>query len=88
MTKTNSIKLKKGEYVVCAYAESAAGPGWVNSLIVVVVENQNRELRLERIQPNQWGASPELRALYGVSSVVHEKMTVLVSGLLSGDKGK
>lgn len=66
----------KDDHVVCAYAEPCAGPGWVNAPIWVIVQDGDKKLRKECIQPDQ--QTPEMRALYGVSTASHEAMTEAV----------
>lgn len=63
--------------IVTAYAEYASGPGWVNRPIWVIVRGADMALREECIQPEDH--TPELLALFDVSSAVQVAMTAAVS---------
>lgn len=67
------LKIKKGCYVVAAYAESAAGPGWANSPIWIIVQDENKKLIMECVQPED--QTSEMRLLYSVSQAAHLAMT-------------
>ena len=66
------FKLKDHEYIHTAYAESAAGPGWGNSPIWVVIQNMNGGIRIECIQPGD--QTQEMYILYGTSQASHLAM--------------
>lgn len=61
------------KYIITAFAESAAGPGWANSPVWVVVKDGNGQIGLECIQPSEQTA--EIATLYSVSSAAHWSMT-------------
>lgn len=64
---------KKGDHVVTAFAEPAAGPGWANSPVWVIVRGQDGALRQECLQPEEQSAA--MRALYTVSAAAQAAMT-------------
>ena len=66
-------KLKRGESIVTAYAESAAGPGWANTPIWLVVRDANQSLRMECIQPSEHTAA--MHTLYKLSQAAHQAMS-------------
>jgi hypothetical protein len=74
------VKLDAEETIVTAFAESAAGPGWGNSPVWVVVRARDHALRLECLQPDE--QNREIRVLYGVSAATHAAMTKQVESLL------
>src|SRR5438552_91090 len=45
--------LADDDAIVTAYAESAAGPGWANSPIWVIVRRRDGNLRMECLQPDE-----------------------------------
>jgi hypothetical protein len=59
--------------VVTAYAEPAAGPGWANAPLWVIVEDVHRKMRMECIQPED--QTKEIRMLYSISHNVHAVLT-------------
>jgi hypothetical protein len=64
--------ISKTDTIVCAYAERAAGPGWANSPLWVIVRNEDGKLRQEVLQPDE--QSREVVALYSISEAVHHAM--------------
>lgn len=77
-----SPSLRPGEHVVCAFAERAAGPGWANAPIWVIVRDVNGEMRLECLQPIE--QTNEMLVLYNVSNEVHGLMKSLAEKALKG----
>jgi len=67
------MRLKKGCHIITAFAESAAGPGWANSPIWIVVQDENKKIQMECIQPEE--QTPEMRLLYAISQAAHFSMT-------------
>ena len=65
----------KGQ-IVTAYAEGAAGPGWANSPIWVIVRGLDGSLRQECIQPSE--QTRDMVTLYGVSQAAHAGMCAAV----------
>lgn len=59
-------------HVVTAYAERAAGPGWANSPIWVIVRDGDKRLHQICIQPEERTA--HLHYLYDVSAASHAAM--------------
>ena len=75
------MKLAETDYIVTAYAESAAGPGWANQPVWVVVRSQlDGSVRIECLQPNE--QSGEIQGLYAVSQAAHGSMTRAVRTML------
>lgn len=64
------------EYIVTAYGENAAGPGWSNQPLWVILRNSDGRLRQIAIQPEQ--QTPEMIALYAISNVVHRQISAAV----------
>lgn len=71
----------KTEKVVTAFAEYAAGPGWANRPIWVIVRGADQRLREECIQPEDQTA--EMHALFRVSNAAHEAMTSAVESAVA-----
>lgn len=62
-------RLSEWEYIVTAYAEPAAGPGWANSLVYVVIgDKQTGKTREECLQPDE--QTDAMRTLYGIAAQV------------------
>lgn len=70
------MKLKRGEYIITAFAQSAAGPGWANTPLWVIVKGVGGSIREECIQPDE--RSADMSTLYTVSETVHNAMTSAV----------
>lgn len=62
-------KLREGDQVICAYAQPAAGPGWANQPLWVIVQGADRTLRRECLQPEE--QSESLRLIYRTSAEIH-----------------
>ena len=78
-TKRNASwrpRLKVGEYIVTAYAERAAGPGWGNAPIWVIVRGVDGRLREECLQPKE--QSDPMRWLYASNEAAHVSMKAAV----------
>jgi len=60
--------LRPGDCILTAYAQPAAGPGWTNRPLWVIVQNADMSLRRECIQPEEQTA--EMALLYNVSATV------------------
>jgi hypothetical protein len=69
--------IDKTETIVTAYAEYAAGPGWANRPIWVIVRDQNQKLREVCLQPEHQTA--DMLALFRVSNAAHLAMTGAVT---------
>jgi hypothetical protein len=66
------------EYVVVAWAEPVSGPGWANSPIRAIVQEQyGGHMRQVWLQPNEQTA--EMLTLYGVNAASTGQMTRLVA---------
>lgn len=81
-TKTKeALGLSEHDHVVAAYAESAAGPGWGNRPIWVLIRNGGLDgsHRMECIQPAD--QTSEMVTLYTVSA--HSAMTGAVRKAVS-----
>lgn len=77
--------LAPGEYVVTAWAEAAAGPGWSNAPLWVLVGAPlitQKGYRIECLQPDEQTAA--MVTLYGISAQVHESMRASAASLLEG----
>lgn len=69
--------IKKSDHIVTAFAERAAGPGWANAPIQVVVMNADKKLRIEWLQPSE--QTREMITLYSISEAVHLEMRAAVT---------
>lgn len=76
--------IKKDDYIVTAYAQRAAGPGWANSPLWVIVRDSGHKMREECLQPRE--QSPEIWALYHISEAVHNAMIHAVRQTLAKKK--
>jgi hypothetical protein len=76
--------IKKGEAIVTAFAEYAAGPGWSNRPLWVIVRDADKRLREECIQPSEQTA--EMHALFRVSNAAHLAMSGAVETWLATAK--
>jgi hypothetical protein len=74
-------RLAKHETVLTAYAERASGPGWSNTVVVVIVIDGDGELRREWLQPEE--QTEAMRLMYTVAAEAHALMTNEASRLLS-----
>jgi hypothetical protein len=65
--------------VVTVYAQPAGGPGWSNVPLYIVMEDLDRTARggkrlyIECIQPKYHTSL--IRALYAISSILHDQLT-------------
>ena len=71
----------KTEKIVTAFAEYAAGPGWANRPLWVIVRGADQRLREECIQPEDQTA--EMHALFRVSNAAHEAMRSAVESAVA-----
>ena len=70
-------RLKRTEHVVTAWAASAAGPGWANSPVWVLIRDMaDGSHRTECLQPDE--QTDEIRLLYQFSALAHCQMTAAV----------
>ena len=58
--------IAKTDHIVTAWATLAAGPGWSNSPVWVLLRDGGGKLRVECIQPK--GHTIDMAALFGVSA--------------------
>lgn len=79
------MKLKKGEYVVTAWAESPSGPGWSNSLVWVIVASPGGGvLRREAMQPGD--LTGDMWTLFEVNKAAARAMTAAVERALGAKR--
>lgn len=64
---------KQKRFVVTAFAEPCAGPGWANSPVWVILSDEEGRLYRECIQPDDQSAV--MRTLYSVSASTHVQMS-------------
>jgi hypothetical protein len=74
----------KNETIVTAFAEYAAGPGWANRPLWVIVRGTDHKLREECIQPEDQTA--DMHALFRVSNAAHMAMTGAVGAWVASAK--
>lgn len=71
------MKLWKHDHVLTAYAEPAAGPGWANApLWLIIRDARDGSLRRECLQPDE--QTSEMRTLYPVCAAAHLSMLAAV----------
>lgn len=63
------MNLKDGDFIVTAYAESCAGPGWANTPVWIIVQDKEGKLRKECLQPDEQNET--MRTLYYISEEAH-----------------
>lgn len=76
------IRLKKDESIVTAFAEPCSGPGWANSLVVVIVRGADRKPREEYLQPEQH--TRDMATMFAVSDIAHRTMMREAKRVLRG----
>ena len=74
-------KLNQGDTIITAYAQSAAGPGWSNTPLYVIVRDQNHNLREICLQPEE--QTREMALLYGISQNIHYSLVGILSKYLN-----
>jgi hypothetical protein len=74
----------KTEKIVTAFAEYAAGPGWANRPLWVIVRGADLRIREECIQPQNQTA--EMHALFRVSNAAHEAMKSAVEAAVEAKR--
>lgn len=78
MAKVKKILgIAKGDRVLCAYAQRAAGPGWANSPLWVVIRKADGSLSEECIQPEERTAA--MHWLYDVLESAHVSMVTAIN---------
>ena len=80
------MNLKPGDSIVTAYAESAAGPGWANSPVWVIVRDGDGKLRQECLQPDE--QSRDMALLYRMSAEIHGTMRRLAAERMGMKDGR
>lgn len=75
-TKTAPFHWEEGDRILHAWADPAAGPGWSNSPVCVLVIDGNKQPRIEYLQPSEQTNS--MVTLYSISAAAHEAMTAEV----------
>lgn len=68
-----ALNLGKHDAIVVAWAESAAGPGWANRPLWVIVLDGDGELRRECLQPDEQPEAAQL--LYAINEATTAAMT-------------
>lgn len=76
------LRLSKHDRIVTAYAQHAAGPGWANSPLWVIVRDGDGKLREECIQPEE--RTPALHWLYDVAAASHRSLMDAMQQAISG----
>lgn len=79
------MKLGKDDYIITAYPELAAGPGWANSPVWVIVKNRMTAIiREECIQPDEF--SRDMYVLFKPAVAAHETFLSVVKDLLTSKR--
>lgn len=67
-------RISPDEYVVTAWAETAAGPGWSNSLVLALVcKRGTTDYRIEYLQPDE--QTKEMCVLFSTVAAATAAMT-------------
>jgi hypothetical protein len=74
--------IAKTDTIITAFASPAAGPGWANSPVWIVVRSQDGSYREVCLQPEE--QSPEMLALYDVSATVNRSMIAAACRICGG----
>lgn len=83
--KFKQVAARVGDkHVVCAFAETAAGPGWANRPIWVILRDRNGDLSQECIQPDQ--QTHAMALLFKASNAMHVEMTHAVRAALAAEQ--
>lgn len=77
------LKLTDREVIVTAYAEDAAGPGWANLPIWIIIKGDDG-IRVECLQPDE--QTREMLILYDTSQAVHLAMKHAVTRALQPER--
>lgn len=75
--------------VVCAWAETASGPGWSNAPLWAIIRHTDGSLEMVVIQPDE--QTTEMHAIYAISNVVSGMMLKAVRAWMfrtGRDKGR
>lgn len=78
------IRLARGEYILTAYCQPAAGPGWANTPLWVIIGSGGKPTRTECIQPED--QTPAMYHLYGVCATAHAALMGAVSQVVKEAK--
>ena len=70
-------RLNEGDTIITAYCQPAAGPGWANAPVCLIVQNNDGKLRKETIQPDE--QSLPIHQIYGICAMAHSMLMKEVS---------
>jgi len=84
MVKQKGYKLAKTDHIVGCWCETAAGSGWSNYFIKVVVADKYHKLRIEWIQPNEM--TRDMVVLFNTGDALHSELKRHVTSTLEGKK--
>jgi hypothetical protein len=65
------MKLSKHDTIITAVAEYCSGSSWSNQILNVIIQDGDKKLRIEYLQPEEWAYSPQLSALFPVSAAIN-----------------
>ena len=71
-----ALNLKEGDHIETAWAKFAAGPGWANQPLWVLIKRASGKYEVACLQPEEY--TPDVRMLYAISNVVCDSMTAAV----------
>jgi len=74
------LHIQDGDIVITAYAESAAGPGWANTPIWVILKSREGLVHIECLQPDM--QTRDMHILYDISQPAHLAMSNAVRDLI------
>lgn len=74
------LRLKEGDYIRAVMPESAAGPGWANTPLYVIVRDGNGKLREECLQPRE--QPRDVMLLFGIVEKVQAAMLSILEAAL------
>ena len=79
-----TLRLGKLDRIITAWAEHSEGPGWRNSLVYVLIEGADGNLRIEGLQPNE--QSYNMGILFNVSAVISKELTECVRRAITDEQ--
>lgn len=75
-----ALRLKDGDRIAYIRAERAAGPGWQNAPLWIIVRESGGKLREECLQPNE--QTRDMLLLYRAAEAIHAALAGAVEGAL------
>jgi hypothetical protein len=74
-------ELDERDRIVAVVAEPASGPGWANTPLWIIMQDESGKLRRECLQPDE--QSDGIRVLYATAAAVHGSLVKEVEALVA-----